>query len=294
MPVICSPGKRCRISASSPSTRSTSASASTNTSPASDARTYVSAGSTATAALETSVHGVVVQISSWSPASTGPRGSVTGILDVDARVLDVLVALGDLVAGQRGPAAHAVRDDPVALEQQVALPQLGERPPHRLDVGRVERPVRLVEVDPEADPLRQRLPVLEELEDGLAALGVELGDPVALDVVLVLEAELLLDRDLDRQAMAVPAALAVDVVAAHRLEAGEDVLEHAREHVVGARQAVGGRRPLVEDPRLGALAAAHRLVEDVAVAPALEHLLLERGEVLARVYGAVGHGDGRR
>ena len=88
--------------------------------------------------------------------------------------------------------------------------------------------------------------------------------------------ELLLDGDLDRQAVAVPAALALDEVAAHRLEARVDVLEDAREDVVRAGPAVGGRRALVEDPRLGALAAAQRLREDVALAPALEHLLLER------------------
>ena len=177
----------------------------------------------------------------------------------------------------------------MALEEQVVVPHRLQRPPHRLDVGRVERAVGVLEVDPVADALGQRRPVLEELEDGLAALRVELGDAVALDVVLGGEAELLLDRDLDRQAVAVPAALALDVVAAHRLVAGEDVLEHAREHVVGAGAAVGGRRALVEDELLGALAAAHRLAEDVALAPALEHLLLERGEV-----GRLGQGAMRR
>jgi hypothetical protein len=50
--------------------------------------------------------------------------------------------------------------------------------------------------------------------------------------VLVLNAQLLLDGDLHREAVTVPAALALDVVAAHRLVAGVDVLEHAREHVV--------------------------------------------------------------
>ena len=58
---------------------------------------------------------------------------------------------------------------------------------------------------------------------------------------------------------------------------------------MGPGAAVGGRRPLVEDPRLGALAAAHRLGEDVALAPALEHRLLELRERLARVDGAEGH-----
>jgi hypothetical protein len=199
-------------------------------------------------------------------------------LHVDGRVLDVPVALRDLVRGERGAVARAIRHDLVALVEQAALPQLRQRPPDRLDVGVVERAVRVFEVDPVGDPLGQPHPVVEELEHRLAALLVELRDPVALDVGLRREAELLLHRDLDRQAVAVPAGLALDVAPAHGLVAREDVLEHAREHVVGARAPVGGRRPLVEDERLGALAAAERLVEDVALAPALEDLLLEGGE----------------
>ena len=75
----------------------------------------------------------------------------------------------------------------------------------------------------------------------LPALGVELGDAVRLDVLLAGEAELLLDRQLDRQAVAVPAGLAGHVVAAHGAEAREDVLEDAGLDVVGAGHAVRGR-----------------------------------------------------
>ena len=75
---------------------------------------------------------------------------------VDGRVLDVLVALRDLVRGQRGAVARAVGDDLVALVEQVALPHRLQRPPDRLDVGGVERAVGVLEVDPEADPLGQR------------------------------------------------------------------------------------------------------------------------------------------
>ena len=198
---------------------------------------------------------------------------------VDAGVLDVLVALGDLVRGERGAVARAVGHDLVPLVEQVAVPHRLQRPPHGLDVRRVERAVGVVEVDPVADPLGEPVPVLEELEDRFTALGVELRDAEALDVGLRGEAELLLDRDLHGQAVAVPAALALDVAAAHRLVAREDVLEHTRENVVGARPAVGRRRALVEHVRLGALTAAHRLAEHVALAPALEDLLLELGEV---------------
>jgi hypothetical protein len=200
-------------------------------------------------------------------------------LDVDTRVLDILVALGDLVARERGAVPRAVRDDLEAFVEQVLVPQPAQRPPDRLDVVGVQRPVGLLEVDPVADPLGQPVPVLEELEYALAALAVELRDAVLLDLRLVLDPELLLDGDLHRQAVAVPAALAVAVEAAHRLKAREDVLEHAREHVVGARAAVGGRRALVEDVRRRALTAAQRLVVDVEPAPALEDLLFEAREV---------------
>ena len=70
-----------------------------------------------------------------------------------ARVLDRPVAHRDLGVRERGPAPGAVRGDLVGLDQQPALVQLLERPPHRLDVLGVHRPVGVGHVDPEADPL---------------------------------------------------------------------------------------------------------------------------------------------
>ena len=45
-----------------------------------------------------------------------------------------------------------------------------------------------------------------------------------------------------------------------------------------ARRPVDRGRPLVEDEAVGALAAAQRLGEDVALTPALEHGLFEARE----------------
>jgi hypothetical protein len=75
----------------------------------------------------------------------------------------------------------------------------------------------------------------------------------------------------------------VDQVAAHRLEAWEDVLEDPAQHVVRVGRTVGGGRTLVEDERLTALPAANRLAKDVSLAPALEDELLERGKGLGGV-----------
>ena len=59
---------------------------------------------------------------------------------------------------------------------------------------------------------------------------------------------------------------------------------------MGAGPAVGGRRALVEAPDLGPLAVGERAVEDVALAPARQHPLLELGEGLPGVDGLeAGH-----
>ena len=114
----------------------------------------MTSGLTATAVLETSVHGVVVQTSSDARPASGPRGEREA--DVDRGVDDGLVALGQLVVGQAGAAARAPRGDPVVLDQQALVEDLLQRPPHRLDVVRVHGAVGVVQVDPVAHALGQR------------------------------------------------------------------------------------------------------------------------------------------
>src|SRR5947208_15616316 len=112
----------------------------------------------------------------------------------------------------------------------------------------------------------------------MAEAQFNLGDAVELNVVLVPDAELALDLDLHRQAVAVPAALALHRVPAHGLVAGEQVLEHTGEDVVRAGTAVRGGRALVEHPGIRALAPPDRLAEDVALKPAAQDLPLQRGK----------------
>ena len=95
--------------------------------------------------------------------------------------------------------------------------------------------------------------------------------------------------DLDRQAVAVPPALAGDVAAAHGLEAGVEVLEQPGPHVVDAGPAVGGGRTLVEHPLRRADAPAQALGEHVVGVPAVEGGVLERDEVERGCDGVEGH-----
>src|SRR6185436_4614547 len=139
------------------------------------------------------------------------------------------------------------------------------------------RPVGVAHVDPAAHAVGHLLPQVDVPLHGLAAPRVELRDAVRLDVGLALEAQLLLDRELHREAVTVPAALAADLVALHGPEPREDVLERAGLDVVGAGAPVGGRRTLVEGPRLAGLLQA--LLEDPVLAPELEDAVLEGRQV---------------
>ena len=205
--------------------------------------------------------------------------------DVDGVLGDVLVPLGDLVARQRRPAPAAVRHDFEALVQQALVPHLADQPPHRFDEAVVERPVGAGGVEPHAHPLGERLPLLHVAVDRLPAAAVELLDAEVADLGLARQAELPLDLDLDRQAVAVPPTLTGDVAAPHGVEAGEEVLERPGPDVVEPGPAVGRGRPLVEHPLGRTLPPPETLGEHVALPPPLQHPLLEGDEVHGGIDG---------
>ncbi len=207
------------------------------------------------------------------------RGGGQRKAHVDRRLGDVVIALRHLVAGDRRAAARAVGHDLEALVEELAVPDLPQQPPHRLDVVVGERVVGVVEIDPEADALGHAVPVLEIGEHALAAQGVEPGDAVLLDLLLAVDPQTALDFELDGQAVAVPAGLARHAEAAHGLEAREDVLEDARQHVVRARAAVGRGRTLVERVERRVAAQLDALLEDALAAPELEDAGIEGGKV---------------
>src|SRR5712692_924301 len=205
--------------------------------------------------------------------------------DVDARVRYVVaVPLRQLVARQRSGTARAVRRNPKALVDQVLLPHLAQRPPHGLDVVGGQRPVRVVIVLPERHALAEGDPVLDVLVHALPAELVEaLDTDLVFDLELARDVELLLDLDLDRQPMAVPAGLALDVEALHRLVAAEEVFEGAGEDMVRGWLAVRGRRTFVEDKARPVLAQLEGFLEGPLRLPPLHQLDLQLREADLRI-----------
>ena len=188
-----------------------------------------------------------------APARRSPAAA-----DRDGRVLAHLVDVvvhPQLVVGQRRLVVPAVGQHAEALVDQALVVQRLERPDDRLHVVGVERLVVVVEVDPAGLAGDVVAPLPRVLQHRLAALGVELLDADLEDLVLGLDAELGHRLELGGQAVGVPPEPALDPAAAHRLVARDEVLDVAGQQVAVVRQAVGERRPVVEDELVVAVGA---------------------------------------
>src|SRR5687768_4948096 len=101
-----------------------------------------------------------------------------------------------------------------------------------------------------------------------------------------MDPQLLANLDLHRQAVRVPARLAVAAVAAHRAIAGEQVLDGARQTVPGMRQAVGGRRAFIKNEPRGVGSLPKAFVKDAVLLPELTDFDLKFGKLDAAFDGA--------
>ncbi len=184
------------------------------------------------------------------------------------------------MARESRPAASAVRQHLVAAVQASATEHRGQRPPDALDVIVGVGDVRIAVVEPVPDPLAQLFPVGSVAPHALPAHLVEPLDADRLDLVLrrpnaEVLLDFLLDFDLDREAVGIPAGFAGDVIAPHRAVPAEEILHRSREHVVDAGSAVGGGRAFEEDELGLPLRLCEGLLEKILLFPAREHFLLE-------------------
>ena len=144
-------------------------------------------------------------------------------LDVDRRVrlvgvLDLGIREGRLIS--RAPLRGTQRlVDPAALVGPL------ERPPCALDPVVPDRHVRALPIQPDPEGLELRRHLVQEVEGEGPARVHELLNPELLDLLLVCDAEGLLDLDLDRKAVHVVARLVPDVMSAHPLVADHEILD---------------------------------------------------------------------
>lgn len=180
-------------------------------------------------------------------------------------------------------ATGAVWHDLETLVNKALVIELGKDPPNTLHKLQVHGLVIISKIDPPAGSGDDILPLLDVPGDDAPALLIVVTDPHLQDVVAAGDAELAVDLVLNREAVAVPAEAAGDVVAGHGVEAGDDVLDGAGEDVAVVRETGGEGRAVVEDVFGLILGAGELGLEGLDVGPEGEDgfLLLWEGEVLA-------------
>ena len=149
-------------------------------------------------------------------------------LDENRRLLYVLIALCDLVRGERRTAARTVRNDFMPFIKQTLFVNFFQRPPFRFDIVVVIGDVRVVHIAPIAHAVGHVFPLRRVLPDGLFTFVDKRLDAVSLDFHFVVEAELLFHFQLHGQAVRVPARFSQNVFSLHRLITRHDIFHDAR------------------------------------------------------------------
>src|SRR5581483_5985605 len=151
-------------------------------------------------------------------------------------------------------------------------------------VGKVHRGVRVIPAAEDAEALELRA---LQVDVFLRVLAAGLADLEGVELQLA-AAKLLVDLDLDRQAVAVPARNVGRVEAGHGFGLDDEVLDALVERVTEMDGAVGVGRAVVQDVLRGAGAGSANLVIKTGGFPLREALGLAGGQV--RLHGEVRFG----
>ena len=218
------------------------------------------------------------------PAAGAPRHRVVALVEPAPPValgqespdqVVVLVAEREVRAAELGhpkPAdehLHPVGDRPARPGQGGLGGRVGAQ-----QVAQAAQLIRVVPVHPVTEPDRLLRLARRKRQHALLAEADELGDPVLLDVPFRGEAQVALHVDLDPQALAVEAVLPALILAAHGVEALEDILVGPTPGVVDTHRVVGRDGTVEEAPARPSRVLGTQAGKRPAFAPEREDLVL--------------------
>ena len=199
-------------------------------------------------------------------------------------LLERLVALRHFMRGQRCSAAGAVGHDLKALVEEPLLPDLLERPPLGLDIVVVVGHIRVVHIRPETDDAGEILPHRFVFPDTLLALLDKGRDAVFLDLLLALDADLLLDFQLHGKSVGIPSGLSGNLISLHRAVARHHVLDDSCQNMADMGLSVRRGRAVIKHICRAALALLHALFKDLIVFPEFQCVVFSLHEIQVGIY----------
>ena len=165
------------------------------------------------------------------------------------------------------------------LVEQVFLPKLTEDPPDRFDIVVLIGNVGIVEVQPETDAPGQFVPLCFLFPNAFAALLIELGNAIFLNLLFLLDTKRFFYLNFNRQTVGVPAGFTLNAVTLHGTQATNQIFDGSRNDMMDARLAVCSWRPLIENEGLRRVPAFDAFLEDPVVIPILEDLYFQFSKV---------------
>ena len=167
---------------------------------------------------------------------------------------------------------------PCAPYTAAPLCDLAERPPDRLDVLRLIRDIRILEIQPITDATRHPLPFVLIDPYLLFRLLVEAFTPTPRYLVSILSRALFpVAISTGRPWVSHPARRGTRI-ALHRLVAQDDILHDAADHVMDRRLAVRVRRPFIEHELLRAALSSRATAQKYDARPRMPALSLRPPE----------------
>ena len=203
--------------------------------------------------------------------------------DGDRLVLTVFVDLvvhSELVVRKWRLTAPAVGKDFKTLIDQAFGVKLLKGPEHALGVVLVQGLVVIVKVHPPCLARYIAAPVLGVFQNRGFAEGVELVDPILLNLRPAADAQKSLGLDLSWKPVSVPAETALHPPAPHSLIPRNQVLGVTGEQVPVVREPVSKWRTVIENEFLGSRSRSliYRLLEGAVFVPVLQHLFFDIGK----------------
>ena len=184
--------------------------------------------------------------------------------------------------GERSAATGAIGHDLEALVEKSLIPDLLESPPLRLDKVVGVGDVGIVHISPEANGAGEVLPHFLVLPDGFLTVTDEGLKAVVLDLLLAVDAELLLDLKLNGKAVCIPACLTDNASALHGVISRNHILDNTGQNVTDMRLAVCCGRAVKEGKVLATLTDVDTLLEDLILLPEFSRRFFSLDEIEVR------------
>ena len=197
--------------------------------------------------------------------------------------LYVLIALRHFVRGKRRSATGAIRNDLMSFIEKTFLPDLFESPPNALDIFIVVCHVGIFHIRPVTDTFGHLFPFALIFPDALFALFDERLDTVFFDILLSVHTEQFFHFQFYGKSVRIPARLAQNVLALHRLITRHDIFHDTGKNMPDMRFAVRCRRTVIERKLLVSFVFFHALFENAVFFPELYDFLFPFDEIHRRV-----------